>query len=151
MSDPGLPPDLTAVERLLSDRPRVDPPAGLAPRVLAAARDELRARPAGDRRGDGWRSWAAVAAAALFGVNLSMSVSADTAWDFAGPADPTSVAAATSGLRALAPDLPESELRRQALLARAGATMTPALALDRSGDGRDPTREAGATPPGERP
>ena len=66
-----------------------------------------------------------MAAAVLLGINLSMSVAADTDWDLTPGVEPAEVAATADRLRALAPDLPESELRRQALLARAGAGLTP--------------------------
>lgn len=124
MTDPELPPDLAALERLLADRPRADPPPDLGPRVLAAARAAR-----GPRAAPGWRAWAATAAAVLLGVNLSMSVAANTAWDFAPAADPGAFEAAADRLRAVAPDLPEAELRRQALLARAAAGLTPTAYL----------------------
>ena len=58
-----------------------------------------------------------------------MSVAADTDWDLAPAADPGRAEAAADHLRALAPDLPEAELRRQALLARAAAGLTPTANL----------------------
>jgi hypothetical protein len=120
MTDPDLTPDLAALERELADRPRADPPPDLGPRVLAACRAALRPRPAA------WRTWAAAAAAVLVGVNLSMSVAADTDWDLLPAPDPGPMA---DRLRAAAPDLPEAELRRQALLARAAAGLTPTVNL----------------------
>jgi hypothetical protein len=139
MSDPGLPADLAALERRLADRPRVEPSADLGPRVLAATRAALARRPAG-----AWRPWAAAAAAALLAVNLSMSVAADTDWDLMPAVEPGDVAATTELLRELAPDLPESELRRQALLTRAAAGLTPTAALapnwDRFRTAKEPDR-----------
>jgi hypothetical protein len=124
MSEAELPPDLVALERRLLERPHVEPPAGLGPRVLAARRASLRRRPAG-----AWRTWAAAAAAVLVGINLSMSVAADTDWRLTPGAAPERVAAAQDWFRAQAPDLPEAEVRRQALLARAGAALAPTVHL----------------------
>src|SRR5439155_4379635 len=124
MTDPDLPPDLAALERRLSGRPRIEPSPEFAARVLAASRAALARRP-----GAGWRYWGSVAAAVLFGVNLSMSLAADADWDLLPGLDPAEVAATADRLRAQAPDLPESEIRRQALLARAGARLTPAVPL----------------------
>ena len=120
------------LERRLAERPRAEPPADLGPRVLAAVRAVRDRRPA--PAFDGW-SWAALAAAVLLAVNLSMSVSANADWDFADP--PPSSAAAE--LRALAPDLPDAELRRQTLLTRAAAGLTPA-ALPRTRLPEEPDR-----------
>src|SRR5262245_49711976 len=119
MSDPELPPDLAALERRLTDRPPVEASADLGPRVPAATRAVLRSpHPA---PAAAWRFWAAVAAVMLLGINLAMSVAADTDWKLTPAVQPRQVAATADRLRELAPDLPESELRRQALLARAGA------------------------------
>jgi hypothetical protein len=123
------------LERLLAERPSPDPPAGLRLRVLAAARRELARPPAV------WRPWAVAAAAVLLGINLSMSLSADTDWHLAADVDPRQAAAMTSQLRTLAPDLPESELRRQALLARAGAELPRVLNLSSSMDRTSHTQE----------
>src|SRR5262245_7894797 len=128
MIDPELPPDLSALERRLAERPRAEPAADLGPRLLAATRAALRHRPVPPAAG--WRSWAALAAAVLVGINLSMSLAADTDWDLAPGVDPAEVAATWNRLRAAAPDLPESELRRQALLAWAGARLTPTVDLN---------------------
>src|SRR4029453_6928165 len=95
----------------------------LAARGLAASRDALR-QPTPPALSN-WHTWAAVAAALLLAVNLSMSVAANTDWDFA-PEPPVTTA---EQLRAIAPDLPESELRRQALLTRAAAGLSPPVYL----------------------
>jgi hypothetical protein len=120
MNDPPLPPDLAELERLLSGRAPIEPSAEFAARVLGSVREALRHGPsaaaAPTRK---WRSWAAVAAAVLVGINLSMSAAADTDWHLAPDVEPGRVAALADELRALVPDLPASELRRQALLARA--------------------------------
>jgi len=128
MSDPELPPDLAALERRLAGRPRTEPSADFGPRLLAASRAALR-RPGVARTAAGWRVWAAAAAAVVIGINLSMSLAADTDWHLTPGAEPGRVAATADQLRALAPDLPEHELRRQALLARAGAALAPTVKL----------------------
>jgi hypothetical protein len=126
MSEFKLPPDLADLERRLANRPRIEPPANLGDRVHAAIRDVLRpALPASD----GWGFWAAVAAVVFLGINLSMSLAADTDWNLTGGAEPGHLAATAERLRALAPELPEDEVQRQALLVRAGAGLPPTLPL----------------------
>jgi len=123
MSDPELSPKLADLERRLANRPRIEPPPNLGPRVLAATQTAL-------RRGTlTWRAWAAVAAAVLLGVNLSMSLAADTDWNFGPTADQGTVKAAADRLRTLSPDLPESELRRLTLLTKAASQLIPAADL----------------------
>jgi hypothetical protein len=135
MTDADLPPDLAALERELAGRPPVEPSAAFGPRLLAATRDALRHRPAvAAVPAVGWRVWASVAAALLIGINVSMSVANHTVWHLTGGVEPGQVAATADRLRALAPDLPEAELRRQALLARAGAGLPPVLDLFSSGE-----------------
>jgi hypothetical protein len=124
MSDPELPPDLAALERRLIDRPRIEPSPQLAGRVSAASRTALDRRAAG-----GWRPWAGAAAALLFGVNLSMSLAAQADWRLTPGPEAGRLADRLNRLRELAPDLPEPELRRQALLAGAAAGLTPAVDL----------------------
>jgi hypothetical protein len=125
MSESDLPPDLLALEHRLADLARPQPSPELGPRVLAAVRDVLGERP----RPTGWGFWAAVAAALLLGINLSMSLVADTDWDLAPGAEPGRQAA-EDWLRELAPDLPDSEIRRQRLLVRAGADLAPIVPLN---------------------
>ena len=126
MTDPELPSDLADLERRLADRPRAGPPAGLGPRVLDATRTAQRPRPTVTS----WRSWAALAAAVLVGVNLSMSVAANADWQLTADVEPEQVDATADRLRAAAPELSERELRRQALLYRAGAGLTPTVDLN---------------------
>jgi hypothetical protein len=140
MSDAELPPDLAALERRLADRPRIEPSPGFGPRLLAACRAAL-GRRAAPVPAAGWRFWAGAAAALLLGINLSMSVAADTDWHLLPGAEPGQVAATADRLRELAPDLPEAELRRQALLARAGAGLAPAVDLTPSWKRFRPSKE----------
>jgi hypothetical protein len=136
MSDPELPPDLAAIERRLAGRPRIEPSPEFGARLLAASRDALH-RPLAGRMAPPshtWRSWASVAAAALLAINLSMSIATATDWNLKPAGEPGLASATVNRLRELAPDLPESELRRQVLLVRAGAGLAPAVDLT-------PTRE----------
>ncbi|HET6575075.1 MAG TPA: hypothetical protein VFG68_15820 [Fimbriiglobus sp.] len=126
MSDSELPADLAALERRLADRPRVAPSTGLGPRVLDVARLAQRPRPVAAS----WRSWAALAAAVLVGINLSMSVAGSADWRLTAGIEPGQIDATADRLRAAAPELPERELRRQALLYRAGAGLTPTVDLN---------------------
>jgi hypothetical protein len=142
MSDPSLPPDLADVERRLLSRPAVEPSADFAGRVLSSVRDALRHRPAvAVAPSSAWRSWAAVAAAVLVGINLSMSAASNTDWHFTAEFEPAQVAALTAELQALAPELPASEVRRQALLARAGAELPRVLNLAPSRERTGPFQE----------
>jgi hypothetical protein len=127
MIDPELPPELAELERLLAARERPLPSADFGRRVLAAARAAAgrQAAPAA-----GWRFWASVAAALLFGTNLAMSVAADTDWHLLDEPTTWRVDSAAERLRVLAPELGEEEIRRQALLARAGAGLSAILCLE---------------------
>jgi hypothetical protein len=142
MSDASLPPDLADVERQLGHRPAAEPSAEFSDRILASVRDALRYRPAvAAAPTGGWRSWSAVAAALLVGVNLSMSAAANTDWHLTADCEPVQITELTDQLRALAPDLPASELRRQALLARAGAGLPPVLNIFSSRERTNPFQE----------
>jgi len=110
-----LPPELAALERRLKSRPRPDPPDHLGPRVLAACRDA--------DEPTAWR-WAVAAALILLAANLSQSLATATAWDLRPAVEPPTVAR----LQTIAPDLPEAEYRRQALLWRAAADLPPSAA-----------------------
>lgn len=126
MTDPELPADLAALERRLTDRLRVEPSSGLGPRVLDAARMVQLPRPVAAS----WRSWAALAAAVLVGINLSMSVAGSADWRLTAGVEPGQIDATADRLRAAAPELSERELRRLALLYRAGAGLTPTVDLN---------------------
>src|SRR5262245_20256051 len=124
-----LPPDLAAFERELSGRDPQELPAGLRPRVLAAVGRELRPRP----RLPAWQFAAATAAAALLWVNLSMSVANNLSWRLdRGGLDPRRLEETAGRIRALAPELPEREVYRQALLAQPGVRPAPGPAAPSS-------------------
>jgi len=118
-----LPPDLLALERELTTRPRPGPPTDLRSRILAAVGRE-RPGPRSEPAGGGFARFAlATAAAALLAVNLSASLANDTDWHLRPTAADPNLA---DRIRELAPDLPEREVRRQALLLRAAVGLTPA-------------------------
>jgi hypothetical protein len=120
----SLPPDLLALERELTNRPEPGPPGELRARVLdAVSRERPTPRPESVRGGFA-RFAAATAAAALLAINLSASVANDTDWHLrpAGPASADDI----DRIRELVPDLPEREVRRQALLLRSAAGLTAA-------------------------
>ena len=128
MTPEPLPPDLLALERELADRPVPEAPAELRSRVLAAVSRERptpRAKPA---RGGFARFAAATAAAALLAVNLSASLANNTDWRLRLPPSGPDVADLAEQIHTLAPDLPDEEARRQAVLLRAAATLVPAPA-----------------------
>jgi hypothetical protein len=59
-------------------------------------------------------------------INLSASVANDMNWHLRRPAGGPDVAEVADRLRELAPDVSEREALRQALLLRAGSSLTPA-------------------------
>jgi hypothetical protein len=119
-----LPPDLLDLERKLANRPQPGPPVELRARVLAAVSRERPTPRAAPVRNGFARFAAATAAAALLAINLSASLANDTDWHLR-PTGPDSAAVADR-IRELAPDLSDREARRQALLLRASAGLTPA-------------------------
>jgi hypothetical protein len=123
MRDDTLPPGLAALERELSGASGADPPADLRRRVLTAVGEELAARP---RRP--WRVAFAAAAAVLLWVNLSMSVTSNVGWPRDAAIEGDRLEETARQIRDLVPGLPEGEVYRQALLARAGPRLAPAPA-----------------------
>jgi len=125
MATPDLPADLADPERRLERRSRQEPPAGLRERVLAAVRGD----PVPTDAGGFWRFAAAVAAAALLAMNLSMSAANDTDWRLA--AVPASDVRGGERIRALSPETSEAEASRQELLLVGRARLTPRAAVSR--------------------
>ena len=129
MTDPELPPDLAALERRLADRPRAEPPADLGPR-RARRRPGRAPRPPADGRPGGGPG-PPLAAAVL---RRHQPVDERGRRHRLGPRRRPSTRGRSprrrTGCGRLAPDLPESELRRQALLARAAAGLTPTVDLN---------------------
>jgi hypothetical protein len=121
-----LPPELLDLERELTARLLPEPPAELRSRVLAAvSRERPTPRPELARGGFA-RFAAATAAAALVAINLSASLANNTDWRLRSPPPGPDVADLAEQIRTLAPNMPDSEARRQALLLRAAATLVPA-------------------------
>ena len=120
MDDNQLPTDLRQLERELAGRPRPGPPAELRRRVIDGARVELRRN--GSR--NGWPLAAAVAAAVVVWINLSMSATLGTDYgpgpDTAGP--PAGKVAAQ--IRQLLPELSENDALLQAVLLQSRSDLT---------------------------
>ncbi len=120
MATEDLPPDLAALEQELQSRRTAEPDPGLRRKVLASVRKKLHREPV-----PFGQFAAALAAAALLWINLSISVVNDTCWPAAPPVDPDRVEETARRIRALVPDLPENEVYRQALLAQIGSYPAP--------------------------
>jgi len=114
--DLDLPPDLADLERRLVERPGAA--SALRARVLTAVKHTL-----GRERGANWRFLVATAAATIFGVNLSMSVGLNIGRQ-AG-CDGADLETTTQQVRALDPSLSDDEVRREALLLKAGGQLSP--------------------------
>ena len=124
MKLPDLPEDLAALERELASRRRPAPSDALRQRILAAARRELAARPAPERRRLGaWEFALAAAAAFILLLNLSISAANNMSWRLCGGLDREAVAGAAEQISRLAPDLPPQEIRREALILVAGSRL----------------------------
>jgi hypothetical protein len=111
-----LSPELQQLERDLAHRPLPGAPAVLRQRIL----DDLGSRRRTERARDRWQFAAAVAAAALLWLNLSMSATQATDFGFrpAGPSD--SIEPTARQIGRLVPEFSADEARRQAVLLRAG-------------------------------
>jgi hypothetical protein len=130
MTGNELPPDLAAFEQDFRARTGSEPAAPLRHRVLTAVRQELRK---GQRR-SAWQFAAALAAAALLWMNFSMSVANNTSWTFTTGIDDDRLQAMADRIHALSPELPETEVYRQAFLAQAASPPVPAPVLSFSPD-----------------
>lgn len=119
MEDWQLPSELQQLERDLAKRSLLAATAGLRQRVLDDVRSRLRA----ERLRDRWQFAAAVAAAALLWMNLSMSATQATDFDLRPQWPVESSAAIAQQIRQLVPECSPEEVRRQAILLRAGANM----------------------------
>jgi hypothetical protein len=124
---PELPPDLRDLEAALAASVAAQP-SGLRQRVLAAVTRELVEGERRQRRAANWRFAAAIALAALAGMNFVLgatSGSGERLWLQAAPA-PGEVDAAAREIARLAPELTARESRRQALLL--SVQVTPSMA-----------------------
>jgi hypothetical protein len=122
----GLPADLAGLERQLAERSRGTAPPELRQRVLAALRRESSKLDNRNRRPLRWQWLAASAAAVLVAINFAASVINNMDWRLAEGVASGEIAGAIERVRALAPELSSHEVRRQALLLRAGTRAAPA-------------------------
>lgn len=126
MEPSDLPEPLREIEARLASRPGIEPPSHLRQRILAEVRRNLAApvRP----RLSLWEFAAALAAAVLVAMNLSMAAASQTALSLpSGPGN--GIDEAVAAVRQLVPDMPEAEARRQVVLLKAGSRLVPAPVL----------------------
>ena len=123
MEPSDLPPDLKSIEQHLAARSRLQPPAGLRPRVLAAVRHELAAQPARTRRGrsGSWQYAAAAAAGLLLVLNLLMSMGNRSDFPASRAANGADVQQAAAMICELVPFITREDAMREAFVLRAGA------------------------------
>ena len=131
MNDFELPPELRQFEQELAARPRPEPSADLAQRVLDGVQAELPQSMAGPSRTasrrNGSRSWwafaAGTAAAVLVWINLSLSAARETHYGLQfGNGHPT-VHETAQQIRRLLPEASPREALRQAVLLKAGSNL----------------------------
>ena len=123
MDPSDLPHELQDLERRLSARGRLEPSAGLRPRVLAAVRRELAARPAPTQWGWAgfWQYAGAAAAGLLLVLNLLMSMGNRSDFPASRAANGADVQQAAALICELVPFITPEEAAREALLLRAGS------------------------------
>jgi hypothetical protein len=118
-----LPRELRDLERRLAARGRPEPSADLRPRVLAAVRRELAARPALTQWvwGGFWQYAAAAAAGLLLVLNLLMSMGNRSDFPVSRAANGADVQQAAAMICELVSFITPEEAAREALLLRAGS------------------------------
>ncbi len=123
MNQHELPADLKDMELLLAGRSREEPSADFRRQVLLAVRRELRQA---EMRAAGsfWKFAAATAAAALLGINLSMSVANNTDWGLCDRSD-RDRGEETPLLPEMIPEMTDEETRRQVFLSRLRSRVIP--------------------------
>ena len=119
MDNRQLPAELEALQRELRERQPTHLPADLRGRVIGGVRAEL----ARERSRGQWTFAAAVAAAAVIWINLSISAtqSTDFGLDFRG--EPPSVETVAEQIQRTLPEISRREALRQAVLLRAGSQL----------------------------
>ena len=122
MEDFKLPKDLSGLELELAARAIPEPSPELRGRVMLAIRQESVESPAVDAAGT-WRFAAAVAAALLLLLNVSMSVANHADWDVWGRPQKQDVASVARKLRETVPELSEREALRVARVMGSGAPL----------------------------
>lgn len=131
MEPSDLPPDLKELEQRLAARSRLQPPADLRPRVLAAVRLEL-ATPSAAAQREWRRTWqyaAAAAAGLLLVLNLLMSMGNRSDFPASRAANGADIQQAAAKIRELVPFISPEEALCEALILRAGShlEMVPQL------------------------
>jgi len=119
MEDRQLPEELERIEQELIDRPSLRPPDDLRERVSDAVRAELQRKRPGDR----WAFAAAVAAAVVVWINLSLSATQATDCRLSWGDRPLAVEAAARQIRELLPEVSDREAMRQAILLQSGSNL----------------------------
>jgi hypothetical protein len=135
MESSRLPADLEDLEQALSRRPLPELSPLLRQKVLDGLPSPLRRQ----RSAAGWQFAVAVAATALFWLNLSLTASRITDCGLRWREPSGSIETASRQIAQLLPGLSPEESRREAVLLRAGSALT--LCLDLSGN-RDVTSHA---------
>ena len=123
MEPSDLPPDLKELEQRLAARSRLQPPADLRPRVLAAVRLEL-ATPSAAAQREWRRTWqyaAAAAAGLLLVLNLLMSMGNRSDFPASRAANGADVQQAAAMICELVPFITREDAMREAFVLRAGA------------------------------
>jgi len=144
----GLPEDLVSLERELGARPHPRPTDALRERVMGEVRGALACDAARtSRRLSVWEFAAALAAAVMLWMNLSMIAASDTRLDLrASRANGTE--ASVAALRELVPGLSEQEARREVTRLGRGLPLVPTPNLEPSVtrwiEGRTRTPPAGS-------
>jgi len=131
MEPSDLPPDLKELEQRLAARSRLQPPADLRLRVLAAVRLEL-ATPSAAAQREWRRTWqyaAAAAAGLLLVLNLLMSMGNRSDFPASRAANGADIQQAAAKIRELVPFISPEEALCEALILRAGShlEMVPQL------------------------
>ena len=126
MEDMQLPPELERLERFLVSGPRSAPSAALRGRVLEGIRSELHREHTWSK----WRFAAALAAALLVDLCLSLAVVQATCFALQQRESHPSVHEVARRIQQLSPDLSPEESLRRAVLVRIGAEMGSRTNLD---------------------
>jgi len=122
--------ELQELERALAGRPLPGPSAELRQKVLG----DVRRRVPSERGRSRWRFAVAVAAGVVFWLNLSLVATRATDFGFRQNVPGESIETTCRQIERLLPELSPREVRRQAILLRAGATLVPCPDLSQGGN-----------------
>lgn len=121
MADSQLPKELEQLEYVLAHRPHEDPPAELRSSVMDAMQVELRRQ----RPRTGWWTLAAMAAAAVLWLNLSLSATNATDGHLSAQGSQQPLRTLAGQIRELLPEISSEEAWRQALVLQTASAWTP--------------------------